>query len=293
MVELMVVVQIRVADLEIQEVVVRHVMVEMDLKGPMVNCPSLTYKGYLMTFVVEEVLEGFRGSRKLKPGALSLYMGNGQRAAVEAIGSYDLCFPSGLVIVLHNCHYPSSIARGVISVSHLYDDGFINHFDYDNSISVSRNNLVYFSVVPKDGIYEIDSSNSNTNDRSMYVISNKMDFLIQDRELATSSPSLMTLVGCDALVKRDTLTKPDKLETRFSKCIFVGYLKETMGYSFYYPPENKVFVARNVEFFKNSLITQEACGSLEDLELIQKQDTHPSKNTSSYHDEDNQEIDEP
>ncbi|GJW46092.1 retrotransposon protein, putative, ty1-copia subclass [Tanacetum coccineum] len=30
---------------------------------------------------------GLRGSRKLKPGALSLYVGNGQRAEVEAIGS--------------------------------------------------------------------------------------------------------------------------------------------------------------------------------------------------------------
>ncbi|GJZ12703.1 retrotransposon protein, putative, ty1-copia subclass [Tanacetum coccineum] len=31
-----------------------------------------------------------------------------------------------------------------------------------------------------------------------------------------------------------------------------------MGYSFYYPPKNKVFVDRNAEFFENSLITQEA-----------------------------------
>ncbi|GKE67014.1 zinc finger, CCHC-type containing protein [Tanacetum coccineum] len=46
--------------------------------------------------------QGFRRSRKLKPGALSLYMGNGQRATIEAIGSYDLYLPSGLVIVLHN-----------------------------------------------------------------------------------------------------------------------------------------------------------------------------------------------
>ncbi|GKB82854.1 retrotransposon protein, putative, ty1-copia subclass [Tanacetum coccineum] len=87
--------------------------------------------------------------------------------------------------------------------------------------------------------------------------------------------------------------EPDKLEPRSIKCIFVGYPKETIGYSFYYPPENKVFVAQNVEFFKNSLITQEASGSLEDLEIIQEEDTHPSKNTSSHHDEDNQEIDEP
>nr|GEV70678.1 hypothetical protein [Tanacetum cinerariifolium] len=69
--------------------------------------------------------------------------------------------------------------------------------------------------------------------------------------------------------------------------------KETMRYSFYYPPENKVFVARNAEFFENSLITQEASGSLEDLEIIQEEDTHPSIETSLHHDKDDQEIDEP
>nr|GFC60362.1 retrotransposon protein, putative, Ty1-copia subclass [Tanacetum cinerariifolium] len=75
--------------------------------------------------------------------------------------------------------------------------------------------------------------------------------------------------GCEALVKRDTLTKLDKLKPRYIKCIFVGYLKKMMGYSFYYPPENKVIVTRNAEFLKNSLIDQEASGSLEDLEIIQ------------------------
>ncbi|GKA65672.1 retrotransposon protein, putative, ty1-copia subclass [Tanacetum coccineum] len=69
--------------------------------------------------------------------------------------------------------------------------------------------------------------------------------------------------------------------------------KETMGYSFYYPPKNKVIVAWNSEFFENSLISQEASGSLEDLEVTQKEDTHPSKNTSKHHDEDEQEIVEP
>ncbi|GKB37708.1 retrotransposon protein, putative, ty1-copia subclass, partial [Tanacetum coccineum] len=65
-------------------------------------------------------------------------------------------------------------------------------------------------------------------------------------------------MGCETLVKRDTLTKPDNLEPRSIKCIFVGYPKETMGYSFYYPLKNKIFVAQNAEFFENSLITQEA-----------------------------------
>nr|GEY40891.1 hypothetical protein [Tanacetum cinerariifolium] len=66
-----------------------------------------------------------------------------------------------------------------------------------------------------------------------------------------------------ALVKQDTLTNPDKLEPRSIKCIFIGYPKETMGYSFYYPPENKVLVARNAKFIENSLINQEAKDDLE------------------------------
>nr|GEZ15959.1 reverse transcriptase domain-containing protein [Tanacetum cinerariifolium] len=66
-----------------------------------------------------------------------------------------------------------------------------------------------------------------------------------------------------------------------------------MGYYFYYPPENKIFVARNSKFFKNSLIVQEASeshgplkisSSDEGLELIQK-DTQPSENTSEEHNE--------
>nr|GFD01238.1 hypothetical protein [Tanacetum cinerariifolium] len=52
-------------------------------------------------------------------------------------------------------------------------------------------------------------------------------------------------------------------------------------------------VARNAEFLKNSLIDQEASGSLEDLEIIQKEYTHPSLDTSLNHEEDDLEIDEP
>nr|GEW43511.1 retrotransposon protein, putative, Ty1-copia subclass [Tanacetum cinerariifolium] len=72
-----------------------------------------------------------------------------------------------------------------------------------------------------------------------------------------------------------------------------GYPKETMGYSFYYPPENKVLVARNAKFLENNLITQEASGSLENLEIIQEEDMHPFIDTSLNHEEDDLEIDEP
>nr|GEY06682.1 hypothetical protein [Tanacetum cinerariifolium] len=115
---------------------------------------------------------GLRASKKLKPGAFSLYVGNGQREAVEAIDAFYLCLPSGLEIVLNNCHYAPSITRGVISISCLYEDGFVNRF-VDNTIQVSKNNVVYFCAIPMDGIFEIDLSNSLTNESSVYAVSNK------------------------------------------------------------------------------------------------------------------------
>nr|GEW64054.1 zinc finger, CCHC-type [Tanacetum cinerariifolium] len=127
-------------------------------------------------------MQGLRASRKLKPRAFSLYVGNGQREAVNAIGVFNLCLPSRLEIVLSNCHYAPSITRGVISVSRLYEDGFINLF-INNTIQVSRNNMVYFSDIPRDGIFEIDLSNSYTNESSVYAISNKRAKLDLDSAL--------------------------------------------------------------------------------------------------------------
>ncbi|GKA55718.1 retrotransposon protein, putative, ty1-copia subclass [Tanacetum coccineum] len=103
--------------------------------------------------------------------------------------------------------------------------------------------------------------------------------------------SYLRVWGCEALVKQDT---PGKLDSRSIKCIYVYYPKETMGYYFYYPLENKIFVSQNAEFFENSIMVQEASGShglLEmsgsdkGLELIQEEDTQPSENTSKAHNE--------
>ncbi|GJT77758.1 retrotransposon protein, putative, ty1-copia subclass [Tanacetum coccineum] len=56
-----------------------------------------------------------------------------------------------------------------------------------------------------------------------------------------------------------------------------------MGYYFYFPPENKIVVARYVEFFKKNLITQEVSRRAIDLEEIQHKDTSPLKITSKIH----------
>nr|GEY71992.1 zinc finger, CCHC-type [Tanacetum cinerariifolium] len=69
-------------------------------------------------------------------------------------------------------------------------------------------------------------------------------------------------------------------ELRSVKCIFIGYPKETMGYHFYFPPKNKIVVARRAEFLKKNLISQEVSGRVVELEEIQDKDTSPSENTS-------------
>ncbi|GJX59860.1 putative RNA-directed DNA polymerase, partial [Tanacetum coccineum] len=408
---------------------------------------------------IYNTIHGLRGYRKLNKGALDLYVGNGNTAAVEAIGSFDLILPSGMILVLDN---------------------------------FSKDNIFYFNAFPRDGIFEIDMHNHTSNERSIYTCSNKKtkhnldstflwhcrlghinkkrieklqhdgllksiddesfdvcvscisgkmarkpfthaseraddllgiihsdvcgpfrttsreganyyvtftdDFsrygyvylikhkhevfemfktfqnevenqlgktikaLRSDRggeylsqefldhlrsrgiisqltppytpqhngvserrnrtllDMVRSMMSLTTLPmsfwgyalesaarilnmvptkkvnktpyemwhekvpnlsylkvwGCEALVKRDT---PKKLQFRSIKCIFVGYTKETMGYYFYYPLENKIFVSRYAEFLETNLIKQEASGRTVDFDEIQSEDAQPSENT--------------
>ncbi|GKF23879.1 retrotransposon protein, putative, ty1-copia subclass [Tanacetum coccineum] len=71
-------------------------------------------------------------------------------------------------------------------------------------------------------------------------------------------------------------------ELWYGKFPNLSYLKETMGYYFYFPLENKIVVARYAKFFEKCLINQEISGRAVDLEEIQEQeDTSPSEITSN------------
>ena len=52
--------------------------------------------------------------------------------------------------------------------------------------------------------------------------------------------SFLKVWGCDAYVKK---FHPDKLKPKSEKCVFIGYPKETVGYTFYHRSEGKIFVA--------------------------------------------------
>ncbi|GJZ33401.1 retrotransposon protein, putative, ty1-copia subclass [Tanacetum coccineum] len=129
---------------------------------------KMNYLVYLAELLKKQKLVGTASSS----GALYLYVGNGVRAQVEAIGSFDLVLPNGLVICLDNCHYAPTITRGVVSVSRLVDNGFVQCFT-DYGISVSKNGVLYFNVVSRNGIYEIDMHDLVPNVNSIYNVSNK------------------------------------------------------------------------------------------------------------------------
>jgi hypothetical protein len=61
---------------------------------------------------------------------------------------------------------------------------------------------------------------------------------------------------------------PDKLEPKAEKCVFIGYPKETIGYTFYHRSEGKVFVAKNGSFLEKEFLSKEVSGRKVELDEV-------------------------
>ncbi|GJT62915.1 retrotransposon protein, putative, ty1-copia subclass [Tanacetum coccineum] len=173
-----------------------------------------------------------RGYRKLNKGALDQYVGNGHSVAVEAIGSFELILPSGMILILDNCHFPPSITR------ELQHDGLLKSID-DESFDVCVS-CIFGKMARKPFTHASERADD-----------------------------LLGIIHSDVYGPFRTTSRE-------------GYPKETMGYYFYYPLENKFFVAQYAEFFETNLIKQQASGSIVDFDEIQREDAQPSENTSQH-----------
>ncbi|KAM2746929.1 hypothetical protein PS2_022463 [Malus domestica] len=80
-------------------------------------------------------------------------------------------------------------------------------------------------------------------------------------------PSLkhIKIWGCEAYVKKLEVTK---LEARSVGCYFVGYPKENMGYEFYHPDDQKVFVARTAKFLEDEFVLKGTISKLMEINEI-------------------------
>ena len=71
--------------------------------------------------------------------------------------------------------------------------------------------------------------------------------------------------GCPSFVKK---VEPDKLDSKSDKCYFVGYPKESFGYYFYNPNEQKVFVSKHATFIEREFILEMASVSQIELDEV-------------------------
>ena len=83
--------------------------------------------------------------------------------------------------------------------------------------------------------------------------------------LARPKLSFLKVWGCDAYVKK---LQPDKLEPKSEKCIFIGYPKETVGYTFYHRSEGKTFVAKFGIFLEKEFLSKEVSGRKVELDEV-------------------------
>ena len=84
--------------------------------------------------------------------------------------------------------------------------------------------------------------------------------------LATNqSCHFLKVWDCDAYAKK---LQPNKLEPKSEKCVFIGYPKETVGYTFYHRSEGKIFLAKNGSFLKKEFLSKEVSGRKVELDEV-------------------------
>ena len=62
--------------------------------------------------------------------------------------------------------------------------------------------------------------------------------------------------------------QPDKLEPKSENCVFTGYPKETVGYTFYHRSEGKIFIAKNGSFLEKEFLSKEVSGRKVELDEV-------------------------
>ncbi|GKB11393.1 retrotransposon protein, putative, ty1-copia subclass [Tanacetum coccineum] len=196
----------------------------------------------------------FREVRKLKQEALYLYVGNGVHAQMTRKS-----FPhhperaTDLLGIIYSdvCGPLRHVSKQGASYFITFTDDY-SHYGYVYLLKLKHKQLTPPYTPQHNGVSER---------RNCTLL-----------DMVQSMMNLTTMPSGD--VRRYTL---DKLQQRSVKCIFIGYPKEMMGYYFYFPPKNKIVVARYAEFFEKNLITQEVSGRDMDLEEIHDEDTSPSE----------------
>nr|GEW85920.1 hypothetical protein [Tanacetum cinerariifolium] len=164
--------------------------------------------------------QGLRARRKLKSRALSLYVGNGQREAVEAIDAFHLCLSSGLEIVLNNCHYAPSLLEELF----LFPNGTKMVLLTASHISKKR-----IEKLQHDGL--LDSSDLRAFKKYVSCMSRKMERKPYTHQVERSK-DLLRLIHTD-------VCGPFKIMSRQGASYFVTFTDDFSHYGYVYLLKHK------------------------------------------------------
>ncbi|KAJ9553519.1 hypothetical protein OSB04_017564 [Centaurea solstitialis] len=139
----------------------------------MIDCLIISYESWVIDTGsgnhICNHLQGFTRRKTLRKDRSNLRVGEGTPLIAEAVGSYSLSLPSGLVLELDNCYYIPNMIKNVLSFDLLVDQCFYYKYDY-KMISVFKNNIFYFKATPVNGLYTV---NLQDNSSEIYHISKR------------------------------------------------------------------------------------------------------------------------
>ncbi|KAJ9544508.1 hypothetical protein OSB04_024215 [Centaurea solstitialis] len=276
----------------------------------------------VITFVI--IYRDSKEEETLRKDRSNLRVGEGTMLVAEAVGSYSLSLPSGLVLELENCYYVPKMIKNVISFDLLVDQAFERFKEFQNEVQNQLDRKIKFLRSDRGGEYLSQEFNNHLIEcgivsqltpqytpqmngvserrnrtlldmvRSMMCRSS-LPVLFWGHALETAAHilnkvptksvektpceiwigkkpklSFLKIWGCEVYVKRPT---SEKLKPKSDKWFFVGYPKTTVGYYFYNPTENKVFVARGGDFLEDKFLSTE--DTRNDVDLQEHVETQP------------------
>ena len=111
---------------------------------------------------ISVIMQACHSSRLPIDGERYIYTGNGKKAQVQAIGTFQLMLDSGFILILENTFIVPSFRRNLISVSCLDKSGYLCSFG-NETFSLFQNSKVIGTGSLIDKLYKLNMQSPNTN----------------------------------------------------------------------------------------------------------------------------------
>ncbi|KAL0308170.1 UNVERIFIED_CONTAM: Retrovirus-related Pol polyprotein from transposon TNT 1-94 [Sesamum calycinum] len=232
-------------------------------------------------------LQVLQRSRKLSKDEVVLKLGDDKGVRAEAVGIINLVVSDRVRLELKDCYFVPSMIKNIISIPLLDNksEAFVRFKEFRLEVENQTGHKIKTLQSDRGGEYLsgefIDYLKENG-----YALEKAARLLnIAPSKTVAQTPyqiwhgkpasyKYLRVWGSLAYVKR---LVGDKLDLRSSLCRFIGYPKETAGYYFYDPSEQKVFISRNAVFLERGFPTDTRRDEL----LVEESSEAPQSNAGT------------